>query len=47
MKDTPALHNLNPQDRFTSRAEDYANYRPSYPSAVIDRIIADLGDPSE
>jgi ubiquinone/menaquinone biosynthesis C-methylase UbiE len=44
MKDTSALHNLNPQGRFTSRAEDYAKYRPSYPSAVIDRILAGLGN---
>ncbi len=43
----PALYEMNPQERFSDRAEDYAKYRPSYPSAVIDRIIADLGDPSE
>lgn len=46
MKDTPTLHHLNPQGRFTSRAEDYAKHRPSYPSAVIDRIVAELGDRS-
>ncbi|MGL5833771.1 MAG: class I SAM-dependent methyltransferase [Waterburya sp.] len=46
MKDTPTLHNLNPQGRFTSRAEDYAKNRPSYPSAVIERILAELGDRS-
>ena len=33
------LHQMNPQNRFTSRAEDYAQYRPSYPNAAIDRII--------
>jgi SAM-dependent methyltransferase len=41
MKDTTALHNLNPQDRFTSRADDYAKYRPSYPTAMIDCIVAE------
>ena len=40
-----ALHKINPQTRFTSRAEDYAKYRPSYPNAAIDRIIVDLGNP--
>ena len=47
MNNHPALHEMNPQNRFSSRAEDYARYRPSYPDAVIDRIIADLGNPSE
>jgi ubiquinone/menaquinone biosynthesis C-methylase UbiE len=39
-----ALHKMNPQSRFTSRAEDYAKYRPSYPDAVIDCIVAELGN---
>jgi hypothetical protein len=26
------LYQLNPQSRFSDRAEDYAKYRPSYPS---------------
>lgn len=47
MNNHPALHEMNPQNRFSSRAEDYAKYRPSYPDAVIDRIIADLGNPAE
>lgn len=47
MKDTPALHNLNPQDRFTSRADDYAKYRPSYPTAMIDFIVAELDNLSQ
>jgi SAM-dependent methyltransferase len=38
--DTP-LHSLNPLDRFSDRAEDYAKYRPSYPSAAIDCILSD------
>ena len=47
MKKKTKLHQMNPQSRFSSRAEDYAKYRPSYPDAVIDRIIADLGNPAE
>lgn len=38
----PLLHQMNPRSRFTSRAENYAKYRPSYPSKVIDRILTDL-----
>ena len=44
MTEPTALHQMNPQSRFTSRAEDYAKYRPSYPSAVIDSILADLAE---
>ena len=42
MKNLPKLHQMNPQSRFSSRAEDYAKYRPSYPDGVIDRLIAEL-----
>ncbi len=38
-----ALYNLNPLDRFSDRAADYVQYRPSYPAAVIDRILEGLG----
>jgi len=41
------LHTQNPIDRFSNRAEDYASYRPGYPQAAIDLILADLGQPSE
>ena len=37
-----ALHTMNPQDRFSDRAENYAKYRPSYPAAAIDRVLAGL-----
>ena len=47
MTENPALHQMNPQSRFTSRAENYAKYRPSYPNEVIDSIVAELGDPSK
>lgn len=38
----PSLHQMNPQSRFTNRAEDYARYRPSYSSATIDCILDGL-----
>ncbi|MBV9385612.1 MAG: class I SAM-dependent methyltransferase [Chroococcidiopsidaceae cyanobacterium CP_BM_ER_R8_30] len=41
------LHEMNPQGRFSDRAADYANYRPSYPAAAIDSILAWLNEPSE
>lgn len=44
MSDIPALHKMNPQGRFTNRAEDYAQYRPSYSKALIDCIVNNLGD---
>ena len=47
MENVPQLHEMNPQSRFTSRAGDYAKYRPSYPDRVIDRIIAELDNVSE
>lgn len=41
----PPLHTLNPLGRFSDRASHYALHRPSYPSAVIDRILEGLGHP--
>ena len=38
----PDLHQMAPQSRFTNRAEDYARYRPSYSSAIIDCILQGL-----
>ena len=40
------LYHMNPQGRFSDRAEDYAKYRPSYPSEAIDCILEGLGEPS-
>jgi len=40
-----SLYDLNPTTRFSDRVVDYVRYRPSYPSAVIDAILAGLGDP--
>ncbi len=41
------LHQLDPLNRFSDRASDYANYRPSYPEEAIDKILARLGEPSQ
>jgi SAM-dependent methyltransferase len=37
----------NPTRRFSDRADDYARYRPSYPTAAIDAILAGLPPPSQ
>jgi SAM-dependent methyltransferase len=37
---------MNPPERFNNRAEDYANYRPSYPSEAINCILEGLDEPS-
>ena len=36
---------MNPQGRFSGRAEDYRRYRPDYPPAALDAVLAGLGDP--
>ncbi len=38
---------MNPLGRFSDRATDYVKYRPSYPAAAIDAILAGLGEPSQ
>lgn len=45
--DTEALHTLQPLTRFSNRATDYAKYRPTYPSAAIDIVLENLGEPSQ
>lgn len=39
------LYAQHPQQRFSNRAKDYAEYRPSYPAAAIDQILAGLDQP--
>ena len=34
---------MRPTERFSSRAEDYARYRPDYPQAAIDLLAARAG----
>jgi hypothetical protein len=34
--ETVRLHKLNPLNRFSDRAVDYAKYRPTYPAEAID-----------
>lgn len=41
MTNTP-LHQLQPLERFSERADDYARYRPSYPEAALNALWADL-----
>ena len=40
---------IDPRDRFSGAADAYARYRPSYPDALVDWVIADAslrpGDP--
>lgn len=33
-------------ERFSDRADDYARYRPSYPAAAIDAMLAGLREPA-
>lgn len=40
--DSTPLHMMNPLSRFSDRATDYVKYRPSYPAAAIDIILAGL-----
>jgi len=43
----PPLHELAPTTRFSDRAADYVRYRPDYPAAAIDRMLAGLRTPPE
>lgn len=46
MTEHPApLHQMQPLERFSDRAEEYAKYRPGYPDAAIDIILEGLGEP--
>lgn len=47
MSEPPPLHTLDPLNRFSDRATDYQKYRPSYPAAAIDKILSNLGDPTQ
>lgn len=38
------FHTLNPTRRFSDRVGDYVKYRPSYPAAAIDHILAGFPD---
>jgi SAM-dependent methyltransferase len=42
----PPLHEFDPIGRFSDRAEDYRRFRPDYPPAAIDAVLAGLGDPA-
>ena len=34
---------VDPRERFTSAAHDYARHRPSYPGGLVDRVLAEAG----
>lgn len=38
-----SLAELDPLNRFSDRAADYVKYRPTYPAAAIDVLLAGLG----
>ncbi|NEP91129.1 MAG: class I SAM-dependent methyltransferase [Okeania sp. SIO2C2] len=38
---------MNPLNRFSDRAEDYAQYRPNYPKEAITLMISGFENPSE
>jgi SAM-dependent methyltransferase len=38
---------MNPLERFSTRSESYARYRPSYPAAALDTILSGLATPAE
>lgn len=40
------MHVKDPTGRFSDRGLDYAKYRPSYPAAAIDIVLAGMGEPS-
>lgn len=40
--DDAPLHRLDPTGRFTDRADDYVRFRPDYPAAAIDAVLAGL-----
>lgn len=39
----PPLHCMNPLERFSDRAQDYARYRPTYPDAAIEALLQACG----
>ena len=44
---TTPLHEMNPLERFSDRADTYAQYRPSYPESAIEAILEGLGSPTQ
>jgi SAM-dependent methyltransferase len=36
---------LNPTTRFSDRVDDYVRYRPSYPEAAVDHVLAGMEGP--
>jgi ubiquinone/menaquinone biosynthesis C-methylase UbiE len=40
------MHEWRPLERFSSRAADYAKFRPGYPAEALAAVLDGLGDPS-
>lgn len=40
-----SLYQMNPQGRFSDRAENYAKYRPDYPQEAIASVISTIKSP--
>jgi ubiquinone/menaquinone biosynthesis C-methylase UbiE len=41
------LHDIQPEEVFCQRAENYAKYRPTYPTDAIAKILHGFDDPSQ
>lgn len=41
------LHEMNPTSRFTDRVSDYVKFRPAYPIAAVDGVLAGLPSPCD
>ncbi|HXK09941.1 MAG TPA: methyltransferase domain-containing protein [Vicinamibacteria bacterium] len=37
------METVDPRERFAGAASGYARYRPSYPDALVDRVLAEAG----
>jgi SAM-dependent methyltransferase len=44
--DVPPLHALDPTRRFSDRADEYRRFRPDYPAAAFDAMLAGLQAPA-
>jgi SAM-dependent methyltransferase len=44
--DPRPMHERDPLNRFSNRADDYVRYRPDYPAAAFSAMLDGLGDPA-
>lgn len=45
MRESRELHQMQPTQRFSDRVADYVKYRPTYPVAAAEAVLAGLGPP--